>query len=137
MGKNIDKRTTVANKRTYVRVGHLSCAIAKKVGVTSGDIMIDDHTLAHIFKSHRRQLEDLGVTPLVFIEMTIKSFNQIYQGHDNRLLLTCKSGEDHQKTIVISLLLRNKSFWEVVTGGPWRTEFFKNKTPLYEKKRQA
>ena len=120
--------------REFRKVGRLSPAIAKKIGVKAGDIMIDSHAITHLMKNHKAQLEELGVSAEMFVRMVVATFNMVYSGHEDRLLLVCSDGLTHYNTVVIAII-RNKGFWEVVTACPRRIDFFKNKIPIYIKKR--
>lgn len=133
MGRKKGNTMTV-HKREYLKIGRLSPAIAKSIGVTAGDIRIDSHAVTHMMKGHQKELQEMGCSPLLFAKMIIATFSLIYEGHDGKLLLVCEEDCDHQKTAVISLVLQDKRFWEVVTAGAWRTSFFKRKTPIYKKR---
>lgn len=130
----------VFRKREYQKIGFLSHSVAKHIGVEAGDIMIDAHTVTHLLYRHKMQLDQLGLTPIMFAKTIVSQFNQIYEGKDSKLLLVCMGeGEPHHNTAVIGLFLnkgpKEKSFWQVVTACPRSPEFFNNKILLYEKKR--
>ena len=127
------------NKRECTKIGRLTPAIAKRIGVETGDIVIDSHTIAHITNRHQYQLDILGINAKTYAEIIARDFNQVYEGTNNRLLLVfLEEGKTHHNAAVVDLLMNRgengKCFWKVVTASPRNTEFFYKKTLLYKKR---
>lgn len=108
--------------------------IAKHMDIVAGDIMLSDGAIKHIMSRHNSQIRQLGLTAEEYAMHIIAHFNQIFCGHDDRLLLVVNENKPHHDTAVIELRYSKKGYWRVVTANPREAAFFKKKNLLYEKK---
>lgn len=67
-------------KKQKVLVGKMPLAVARLTGVGCTSIFMDGSHAIHIGNEHRKELNELGVSPTRFVQMVIENFNTLYLG---------------------------------------------------------
>ncbi|MDR0941176.1 MAG: hypothetical protein LBM68_02995 [Bacteroidales bacterium] len=123
----------IAKQTQYTKLGKLKKAIAEKINRPAADIYIDNNHLRHIFNKHKAELEQLGLTPKMFVDLVVAGFNRIYEGHRQALMLVLWNGKPKVTVIEMNLAFTNEEFYEVTTATVMSKEFFKNKVLIWKK----
>lgn len=113
------------------RIGRLKQPIARALHKKSGDICITNDHLVHISNVHRKELEQLGMSALDYVQFVANNFNQIRQGSEDSLLLVVYNKKlSHTAAIALNYSLK-KEFWEVKTAQPRRISEIERKKLLW------
>lgn len=108
----------------YIKIGRINATVAKKAHIKCADVYINRNHITHILKRHNVEIvEGLGFSPIDYVKLVVKSFNQIRKGTDDSLLLVMYIDDsDLHNTAAICLnYVPNYEFWEVKTAHPRRT----------------
>ena len=128
------KRTpTIEAQAHYQKVGRLRKPIADAINRKAADIYISDNHLKHIFNKHRAELELVGLTPKIFVDLVVSGFNRIYKGVENSLWLVIYNGSSQVVVIDMNYALK-KGFYEVKTATVVNKNNLKSKELLWIKK---
>ena len=123
----------IKQQRQYEKVGRLRKPVADAIGRKPADVYIDQNHLRHIFNKHKDDLSELGLTPMMFVNLVVAGFNQIYKAKRQALYLVIQNGKP--KVVVIEMNYAFKmGFYEVKTATVMRKDFFSGKELLWEKK---
>ncbi len=125
--------TQIEKQTHYHKIGRLSRPIAKKIHRESAYIYIDDNHLKHIFLKHKNEIENIGLTPRLFVDLVVNNFNRIYRGRRNDLRLVLWNGKPKVTVIELNFALK-KEFYEVKTATIVRKDFFSDSDLLWKKK---
>jgi len=132
MKKKPANRPLIKDQKHYKKIGKLKKSIADKIGKETADIYIDENHLKHIFNDHKDELEKIGLTPLMFVDLVANNFNRIYKAKRNALFLVIWNGKAKVTIIELNFALQ-KSFYEVKTATVMRKDFFDKKILLWKK----
>ena len=99
----------------YHRIGRLKKSVADQIHRRAADIYIDDNHLKHILLRHKDELEKVGLTPKMLVDLVVSNFNRIYKGHNESLQLVVWNGNAKVAIIEINSALK-KEFYEVKTA---------------------
>lgn len=118
-------------KGEAIKVGRLKMTVARKIKRKCADIYLKPNYLKHVENRHKAELRKLGISALDFVNLVIKSYNQIREGSGDSILLVVFHGELHY-VAGIDLCLSG-DHWEVKTAEPRSTEDIIKRELLWEK----
>jgi len=123
--------TFIENSEGQINFGDISAKIAKKIKRQPGKIRLTQNGLDHAQK-HKTQINDLGYQSVIaFIEHISQEFEKIFEDK-GALFLVVKNRPS--KLMIIRLeQFEEGEFYVIKTAFPVRTDFFKNKKPLWER----
>ncbi|MDR1739595.1 MAG: hypothetical protein LBR45_02425 [Bacteroidales bacterium] len=129
MKHNIDK--------TFTKVGRITMPIARAARMKAADIYVDENHIKHIYNNHGKELQQLGFSAFEMVRTIVSSFNRIYKAPRNGFYIVVYSKDNRKtKSAVIELNYSvKKEFYEIKNSAPYRTEFFNNRSLLWEKER--
>jgi len=81
--KSAKKATGINAQAHYEKVGRLRKPIADAINRKAADIYISENNLKHILLKHGAELEGVGLTPKIFVDLVVMGFNRIYKGVEN------------------------------------------------------
>ncbi len=67
-----------------IYIGSIPLYLAKKMGSTARNVVIDYSHITHISNDHLQQIKNSGLTPTLFIKTVLENFNTIYSGSITR-----------------------------------------------------
>lgn len=117
-------------------VGKITPEIAKHLPLQKeGDIVLTQEDKQHIENSHGEEIRSLGYSDAAaFVDFVLGNADAVYQGNNNRTFQIIVRNKNPLKQVVLKLEFSdNGDFYKVKTAGPLRSDFFKGKTPLWEK----
>ena len=127
---------SIKEQKQYEKVGRLRKPVADAIGRRPADIYIDQNHLRHIFNRHKDDLAELGLTPILFVNLVVSGFNRIYKAKRQALYLIIQNG--NPKVVVIEMNYAfKKGFYEVKTATVMRGDFFDGKELLWEKHKKG
>jgi len=133
MKKKTANRPQIEDQTHYTKIGKLKKSIADQISRETADIYVCENHLKHILNRHKSELESVGLTPQMFVDLVVINFNRIYKGVGNSLLLVLWNGRPKSTAIEMNYALQ-KGFYEIKTATVMRKDFFKNKKMLWEKR---
>jgi hypothetical protein len=108
--------------------------IAKAAHIKAAYILIDSNHLKHIDKNHNKELQNLGLNAIDFVNIIINSFTRIYKDKKTGAYYLAVYVEKYTNAAVVELSYCEKTeFWAIKTAAPFRTAFFNNKLLVWEK----
>ena len=146
MTRKVNKKPTVKAKSTakkvvntakqktmpiYEKVGKLNKSVADAIKRESADICIDKSHLRHILEKHGKELTQLGLTPIMFIDMVMAHYNRIYKAREEALFLVLYGRLP--KVIVIEMVIE-MGFYKIKTATVMSKIFLKRQKLLWKKK---
>lgn len=126
-------------------VGRITKQIERetKGEIRSGDILIDAYHLeSHIPEAHKKELLQLGIDPLAYIEYIVGNFTEIRLGSGKSFLLVCQHNKPYLKNIAAITLefesVENDKgeshYWYVRTAQPRPINRLEKRKLLWSKK---
>lgn len=117
-------------------VGYVSPEIASTLRLDKpGEIMLDEERVQHIEQRHGKEIRAAGFADAeAFVNHVLKNIDAVYQADSNRKYDLIAVQPATWKRVVIRLEFDSRGdFYRVITAGPLRDDFYKNKTPLWER----
>lgn len=117
-------------------VGYVSPEIASTLRLNKpGEIMLDEERVQHIEQRHGKEIRAAGFADAeTFVNHVLKNIDAVYQADSNRKYDLIAVQPATWKRVVIRLEFDSRGdFYRVITAGPLRDDFYKNKTPLWER----
>ncbi len=117
-------------------VGYVSPEIASTLRMNKpGEIMLDEERVQHIEQRHGKEIRAAGFADAeAFVNHVLKNIDAVYQADSNRKYDLIAVQPATWKRVVIRLEFDSRGdFYRVITAGPLRDDFYKNKTPLWER----
>ena len=117
-------------------VGYVSPEIASTLRLNKpGEIMLDEERVQHIEQRHGKEIRAAGFADAeAFVNHVLKNIDAVYQADSNRKYDLIAVQPATWKRVVIRLEFDSRGdFYRVITAGPLRDDFYKNKTPLWER----
>ncbi len=117
-------------------VGYVSPEIASTLRMNKpGEIMLDEERVQHIEQRHGKEIRAAGFSDAeAFVNHVLKNIDAVYQADSNRKYDLIAVQPATWKRVVIRLEFDSRGdFYRVITAGPLRDDFYKNKTPLWER----
>lgn len=117
-------------------VGYVSPEIASTLRLNKpGEIMLDEERVQHIEQRHGKEIRAAGFADTeAFVNHVLKNIDAVYQADSNRKYDLIAVQPATWKRVVIRLEFDSRGdFYRVITAGPLRDDFYKNKTPLWER----
>ncbi|MDR0438389.1 MAG: hypothetical protein LBH22_08855 [Bacteroidales bacterium] len=135
MKKKSTQKSTIQAQPHYTKVGRLRKPIAKQIRRVAADIYISENHLKHIFIRHEDEMENIGLTPQMFIDLVLNGFNRIYKGKNEALLLVLWNCKPKVTIIELNLALE-KEFYEIITATIMRKEYLEDRELLWKKEKR-
>ncbi|MCL2681942.1 MAG: hypothetical protein FWE63_00485 [Bacteroidales bacterium] len=132
MKKKTTTQPRIEDQAHYYKVGRLRKSVAEQIRRVAADIYISENYLKHIFNRHKKELEGIGITPKVFVDLVVSNFNRIYKGTGRSILLVLWNGKPKVVAVELNFALK-KEFYEVKTATVMRKEFFNDRNLLWKK----
>ena len=132
MKKTSTQTPTIQAQRHYTKVGSLRKSVATQIKRKPADIYISENHLKHIFIRHKSEMEKIGLTPQMFVDLVLNGFNRIYRGKDEALLLVLWNGKPKVTIIELNLAFEKTSY-EVITATIMRKEYLDDRELLWKK----
>jgi hypothetical protein len=108
----------VLKDSNFQKVGRINKRVADKAHIKCADVYIHENGIKHIILRHSKELNQLGMTPLLYVKMIMQNYCEIRVGSNGTLLLIV-DGKDIKHTTAIELkYVRKFQFWEVRTAQP-------------------
>lgn len=125
------KKNEVTNP--FIKVGRLKKSVADKAHIKAANIYITKDHLRHIYKSHKKELDSLGISAIDFVQTVTSNYNQIRVGSDQSYLLVIfheNSNVHYVAAITINFIVK-KGIWEVRTAQPRNTKEIEKKKRIW------
>lgn len=135
--KETDKGVALAsiNPRGMV-VGQISKDVADHLPhKKTGDIRLDKSGEDHIEKAHGAEIRKAGFeNARDFVMHVLENTDAVYQGNAQRdFALVSREGTPWKQAVIKLEVAEEDGGYRVKTAGPVRSDFFKNKSPLWER----
>ncbi|MBQ9434911.1 MAG: hypothetical protein IJU33_02155 [Bacteroidales bacterium] len=110
------------------KLGRLKLSVARAINVKCANICISDSYIVHIANTHKKELEQVGMSAIDYAQFVVDNYNQIRKGSGDSILLVVYNKElSHTAAIALNYSLKSE-FWEVKTAEPRRqSEIVKRK----------
>lgn len=120
-----------SNPHGFIKLGRMSRQIAAAAGIRCADICIAADYKMHIANKHAKEIENLGFSVIDYVKMIVNSFNCVYAGTDDSVLLVVYNPRlSHAAAIRLNYVTK-KGVWEVRTAQPRLTKNFGKKKSLW------
>ncbi|MCL2416639.1 MAG: hypothetical protein FWD02_01720 [Bacteroidales bacterium] len=124
----------IEDQRHYKKIGKLKKSIANHIGRKPADIYISENHFKHIFIRHKDEMENIGLTPQMFIDLVLNGFNRVYKGKNEALLLVLWNCKPKVTVIELNLALE-KEFYEVIAATIVRKKYLEDRELLWKKEK--
>ena len=132
--KKKTSRPRIEDQAHYQKIGRLRKPIAGEINKPSADIYVDDNHLKHILNEHKDDLAKVGLTPLMFVDVVVNTFNRIYKQKGRRSILLVHWNCVAKVSIIELNFALKDNFYEVKTAFIRDKDRFKDENLLWEKK---
>lgn len=103
----------------YYKIGRINWTIAQKAHIKCADIVITDNHIKHVQNEHKRELAQLNISAIDYIQLVVNNYDEIIRRRDNGVMLIKTNIVPPHDTCVVELSFeKKKQLWFVKTAEP-------------------
>ncbi|MDR2821021.1 MAG: DEAD/DEAH box helicase family protein [Desulfovibrio sp.] len=125
---------TKKQEDTLNQVGAITPEISIRTGIPVGNIILERHAAEHIESQHGEQIRNVGYANVnEFIQFVLANVDAVYLGNKpNRIAFVTRVRRPSGQIIAGIEFEQQGRHYTVITAQPIRSDFYKNKKPLWE-----